>query len=157
MASSDTIETLNRVLAILERSFPHYLQWARPYFPPGRQDVAQAIADIVAGQRALADRIIEMIAESGALPDTGEFPIEFTDTHDLGIDYLVEEAIGYQKQDIADLADCVDELNLSPGAQSLASEALGMAKGNLESLEELHVSPGASTIVRRGAPAYDND
>jgi hypothetical protein len=151
MPSSDTIETLNRVLAILERSFPQYLQWARPYIPPGREDVVEAVADMVAGQRALADRVIEMIADSGALPDTGKFPIEFTDTHDLGIDYLIEEAIGYQKQDIADWAECVDELNLSPSAQSLASEALGMAKGHLESLEELHVSPGSSTIVRGGA------
>jgi hypothetical protein len=151
MPSTDTIDTLNRVLAILERSFPQYLQWAKPYMPPGQEDVAEALADIVAGQRALADRVIEMIAESGALPDTGKFPIEFTDTHDLSIDYLIEEAIGYQKQDIADLADCVEELNLSPAAQSLAAEALGMTKGNLESLEELHVSPGASTKIHGGA------
>jgi hypothetical protein len=157
MPSSDTIEVLNRVLAILERSFPQYLQWARPYFQPGREDVPQALADIVAGQRALADRVIEMIADSGALPDTGKFPIEFTDTHDLAIDFLIDEAIGYQKQDIADLEDCVDELNLSPSAQSLASEAVGMAKGHLESLEELHRPPGPSTIIRRGAPAFDSN
>jgi hypothetical protein len=46
---------------------------------------------------------------------------------------------------------------LSPAAQSLAAEALGMAKGHLESLEELSIRPGSSTVVRDGAPAYDND
>jgi hypothetical protein len=157
MPSSDTIDVLNRVLAILERSFPQYLQYARPYIPAGRQDVVETIAEIVACQKSLADRVSRMIVDSGALPDTGKFPIEFTDTHDLSIDYLIDEAIGYQKQDIAGLTECADALNLSPAAQALAAEALGMAKGHLESLEELRTDPGAATIVRRGAPAYDND
>jgi hypothetical protein len=156
MPSSDTIETLNRVLAILERSFPQYLQWARPYIPPGREDVVEAVADMVAGQRALADRVIEMIADSGALPDTGKFPIEFTDTHDLGIDFLIRQAIQCQRQDLANLEQCVEQLRLSPAAQSLAAEALGMAKGHLESLEELSLAPSGST--KFGAtPALAND
>jgi hypothetical protein len=157
MPSADTIDVLNRVLAILERSFPQYLQYARPYIPAGREDVMETIADIVSGQKALADRVCEMINESGALPDTGKFPIEYTDTHDLSIDFLIDQAIGYQKQDIAELAECADALNLSPAAQSLAAEALGMAKGHLESLEELQVAPASATIVRRGPPAFDND
>jgi hypothetical protein len=157
MPSLATIDELNRVLAILLRSFPQYLQWARPYIPPGRKDVVETIQEIVAAQNSLADRISQMIIESDSLPDTGEFPIEFTDTHDLSIDYLTDEAIGYQKQDIADLAESADSLNLSPAAQSLAAEALGMAKGHLESLEELRVDPAAATIVRRGAPTFDND
>jgi len=157
MPSADTIDDLNRVLAILERSFPQYLQYARPYVQAGREDVMETIAEIVVGQKALADRVCEMIDESGALPDTGKFPIEYTDTHDLSIDFLVDEAIGYQKQDIAQLAECTEALNLSPAAQSLAAEAVGMAKGHLESLEELQVAPASATIVRRGAPAFDND
>ena len=157
MPSADTIDVLNRVLANLERSFPQYLQWAKPYFPPGREEIAETLAEIIACQKSLADRVSEMVAESGALPDTGKFPIEFTDTHDLAIDFLIEEAIGYQKQDIKELAECVGALNLSPAAQSLAAEALGMAKGHLESLEELETAPASSTIVRKGAPAFDND
>lgn len=157
MPSSDTIDVLNRVLVILRRSFLQYLKFARPHIPPGRERVMQTIDEIVAGQDALAARVAEQIFQSGALPDHGKFPIEFTDTHDLEIDFLVEEAIGYQKQDIADLAECVDALRLAPVAQALAAEALGMAKGHLESLEELQVDPTASTVIRRGAPAFDND
>jgi hypothetical protein len=33
MPSPDTINVLNRVLEILERSFPQYLLYARPYVP----------------------------------------------------------------------------------------------------------------------------
>jgi hypothetical protein len=157
MPSTESIDVLNRVLATLERSFPQYLRYARPYIPPGREDVGDTIEEIAAGQDALAERVGQMIVESDGLPDPGQFSIEFTDTHDLGIDYLNQEAIGYQKQDIAELQACADALNLSPAAQSLAAEALGMAKGHLESLEELSIRPGSSTVVRDGAPAYDND
>ncbi len=157
MASSDTIDVLDRVLVILRRSFPQYLKFARPYVPAGRENVMETIDEITAGQDALAARVAEHIFESGALPDYGKFPIEFTDTHDLEIDFLIEEAIGYQKQDIADLAQCVDALRLSPAAQSLAAEALGMAKGHLESLEELPVDPTASTVIRGGGGPVLND
>lgn len=158
MASSDTIDVLDRVLVILRSSFPQYLQYARPHIPAGRENVMETIEEIVGGQNALASRVSEYIFDSGALPEKARFPIEFTDTHDLEIEFLIEEAIGYQKQDIADLAQCVDELRLSPAAQSLAAEALGMAKGHLESLEELPVDPAASTVIRGGGlPAHDND
>jgi hypothetical protein len=117
----------------------------------------ETIHEIVSGQDSLAERISEYVFEAGGLPDHGKFAIEFTDTHDLEIDFLIQEAIGYQRQDIANLDEYVDMLRLAPAAQSLAAEALGMAKGHLESLEELRVDPAASTIIRRGAPARDND
>lgn len=157
MPSADTIDILNRVLVILERSFPQYLQWARPYIPAGREEVMETVGEIVTGQRSLAERVSQVIFESGAKPDTGEFPIEYTDTHDLSISFLIQEAIGYQQQDIVELQSCADSLNLAPAAQALAAEAVGMAKGHLESLEELGVDPSAATIVRNGAPAFDND
>jgi hypothetical protein len=157
MPSRESIDALNRVLAILLRSFPQYLRFARPYIPAGRESVWETVEEISAAQDALAERIGRVIVESGGLPDPGQFPIAFTDTHDLSIDYLVEEAIGYQRQDIADLQHCAESLALSPAAQSLAAESVGMAKGHLESLEDLHVNPGAATIVRNGPPAYAND
>jgi bacterioferritin (cytochrome b1) len=137
MSSPETIDVLNRVLTILWRSFPQYLRYARPYLPPGSEHVVEMFAEIAAGQDALAERVHELILQSGALPDVAPFPMEFTDTHDLDIDYLIREAIGYQKQDIANLKQCAESLQLAPAAKTLAEEALGMAKGHLESLEEL--------------------
>jgi hypothetical protein len=154
--SPDTIEILNRVLVLLQKSFPQYLQYARPYIPPGREAVSKTIDDIVTCQNRLAESIAQFVFESGGLPDPGRFPIEFTDTHDLAIDFLIREAIGYQKEDIAKLQECVERLRLAPAAQSLASEAFGMAKGHLESLEELPVSPGSTTKFSV-TPAFAND
>ena len=157
MTSAEPTEMLNRVLTILRRSFVQYLCWGRPHIRPGRESAMDTIADIAIAQDLVADRIAEQIDESGVTPDVGDYPMEFTDTHDLDIDFLIEEAIGYQKQDIAALEHCVAELAASPAAQSLASEALGLSRGHLETLEALKPQPGASTIIRNGAPARDND
>jgi bacterioferritin (cytochrome b1) len=156
MPSPDTIDVLNRVLEILERSFPQYLRYARPYIPPGRESIMQTIEQIVAGQDALAERVSQHIFESSGLPDHGDFPIEFTDTHDLSIDFLLQEAIDCVKQDIADLEECVEELRLAPVAQSLASEALGMTKGHLELLQKQATGGTASTKVG-ATPMFAND
>lgn len=147
MPSSDTINVLNRVLEILERSFPQYMLFARPYVPPGREGIMQTIEQIVAGQDALAERVSQHIFESSGLPDHGDFPIEFTDTHDLGIDFLLQEAIDCSRQDVIDLEKSVDALRLAPAAQFLASEALGLAKGHLELLEKQASSGNASNKV----------
>jgi hypothetical protein len=157
MSSPETIDVLNRVLGILQRSFPQYLRYARPYIPTGRETVMETINEIVAAQDMLAERLSQYIFDAGGLSDPGKFPIEFTDTHDLAIDFLIQQAIAYQKQDIADLEKCVEALRLAPAAQSLAAEALGMAKGHLESLEELRANPAASTVVRDGVKAHSND
>ena len=156
MPSSDTIDVLNRVLAILERSFPQYMRYARPYIPAGRENIMQTIDQIVAGQDALAERVARQVFESGGLPDHGDFPIEYTDAHDLAIDFLVREAVDCLKQDVADLEQCVDALRLSPAAQSLAAEAAGMTKGHLELLQQS--ATGASESSKFGtAPALAND
>ena len=152
MTSAEPTEKLNRVLALLRRSFVQYLCWGRPHIPAGREQAMDTIADIAIAQDLVADRVAELIDESGARPDVGDYPMEFTDTHDLDIDFLIEEAIGYQRQDIAELERCVHSLAASPTAQALAAEALGLARGHLESLEGLKPQPGASTIIRNGAP-----
>lgn len=156
MPSPHTIEILNRVLVLVTRSFPQYLRYARPYFPPGREDVLKTINEIVTSQEQFVERIGQYIFELGSLPDPGRFPIEFTDTHDLAIDFLIREAIGYQREDIANLQQCVDSLRLAPAAQSLAAESLGMAKGHLQSLEEL-AARGDSSTKLGGAKAFAND
>lgn len=145
MPSPETTSVLNRVLVILERSFPQYLRYARPYIPTGREHIMQTIQQIVAGADVLAERVSRQIFESGGLPDHGDFPIEYTDTHDLSIDFLVNEAVDCLKADVADLQQCSDALRLAPAAQSLASEALGLVKGHMDLLKESANGGAAST------------
>ena len=145
MPSPETTSVLNRVLVILERSFPQYLRYARPYIPQGREHIMQTIQQIVTGADALAERVSRQIFEAGGLADHGDFPIEYTDTHDLSIGFLVNEAVDCLKADVADLQQCSDSLRLAPAAQSLASEALGLVKGHMDLLKESATGGAAST------------
>lgn len=134
---SDSIHLLNRLLAIQCRSFPQYLRYARPHVPPGRGDEVEALEAVALDEDVMAERISRMIVDAGGLPRTGEFPMEFTDLHDLHIDYLVKAAVRYQEQDVAAIQGLVDRLQTAPAAKALAEEALGLAKGHLDSLYEL--------------------
>ena len=137
MPPSDTVHILNRVLAVLCKSFPQYIMYSRPYIPRSRQQVLDTFGDIASDQTMLAERISQLVFDLNGLAQMGAFPMEFTDTHDLSVDHLLREAIRYQREDIAQLQACRDELTTAATAHALVEEAVGMAKGHLESLEEL--------------------
>ncbi len=137
MMTLDAIRQLNRLLAIHCRSFVQYLRWSRPYVPPGGEDALDTLEAIATDQDALADRISSMIVDAGALPRTGEFPMEFTDLHDLDIDFLIAAAARSQEYDVAAIEQIVADLQSAPAARAMAEEALGMAKGHRDSLREL--------------------
>ena len=137
MSSPETVQALNQLTAILGRSFPQYLRYSRPYIPPGHDRVVETLEQIATDQDTLIQRVERMVVNAGAFPDEGEFPMEFTDTHDLGIRYQLSEAIRCGRQDVENLAACADSLNLAPAAKALAEEATGMTKGHLHLLEEL--------------------
>jgi hypothetical protein len=134
---ADTIFWLNRLLAIQCKSFPQYLRFARPYVPAGRGDALEALEAIAMDQDVLADRISRMVVDADALPRSGEFPMEFTDLHDLSVDFLLQLAIRYQQQDVAAIQELIDRLQTAPAAKAVAEEALGMAKGHLDTLREI--------------------
>lgn len=132
---------LTQLLAIVSKSFPQYLRYSRPYVPPGSENIMATLHAVASDQDVLADRISQLIIDVGAPLRTGEFPMEYTDTHDLGIDYQLTSAIDYQQQDIDTLQHLVGQLQAFPAAKALAEEALGMAKGHLEALQELVDQP----------------
>jgi hypothetical protein len=137
MSQPSTIHLLNRLLGIVSRSFLQYLKFSQPYVPPGRKEVLEVLETMVTDQNSMADRISQMVMDQKELARTGEFPMEFTDLHDLDIDFLVDRAMVYQRQDIELVGQLLHQLQLSPAAKSLAEETLGMAKGHLQSLQEL--------------------
>ena len=135
---------LAQLMAIVAKSFPQYVRYSRPYVPPGRENVMETLELIARDQDGLAERIGHMLTELGAPLRTGEFPMEYTDTHDLGIDYQIDSAIEYQQQDIESIQQLIAELQPFPAAKTLAEESLGMAKGHLEALQELTEQPAGA-------------
>jgi bacterioferritin (cytochrome b1) len=142
--NAETIHLLNRLLAIHCRSFPQYLRYSEPYVRAGRAEVLETVTAIAQDQDVLADRISRMIVDADGLPRTGEFPMEFTDLHDLDLDFLMQLGVRYQEQDVAAIQAIVDRLQESPAARAIAEEALGMAKGHLDSLREAAAAPAGA-------------
>jgi len=97
----------------------------------------EAFEAIASDQDGMVERLSQMLTDAQVSPRFGEFPMEYTDLHDLDIDYLLGVAVKYQAQDIASIAEIAEQLQLAPAAQSLAQEALGMTKGHLDTLREL--------------------
>ena len=137
MSEANAPQALESLPTILCRSFPAYLKYAPPFTKEGQEEMLSVLNQIAEDQQQLSDRVMQALRASGKSTRIGDFPMEYTDLHDLRTDYLVRMAIEYQKQDIAVLEDLVDELRMAPMAQAYAEEALGLAKGHLESLQEL--------------------
>jgi hypothetical protein len=135
--AENTVDILNELMVLHYRSFAMYLLEASPWKHRGDEKATEVLGDIIADQQETCRRIAEVIIARGGYPERGAFPTEWTDTHFLSLDYLLTELIAAQQRDIAAIQRAVDRLWNDPPAQSLAKEALGAAKGHLQSLEEL--------------------
>ncbi len=142
MGPSEETRVLRRVLQIVGRSLPMYLAEARPFAADGHRPLQEALANMAKDQRTLADRAAEAIVALGDRPELGRFPMRFTSTHDLAIDFLVRRVIDRQQQDIATLQECSDLAADFPETHALAEEALGNSEGHLDILQEIIAGDG---------------
>ncbi|HVX13951.1 MAG TPA: hypothetical protein VHC22_22395 [Pirellulales bacterium] len=136
-----TIELLNEVFQVEYRSFPSYLTDACPWTHEGDERAAQTLGNIAADQKGMAQRVVEFILDVGGRVEPGEFPMEFTDTHFLSLDFLLKELLRYQRQDVATLERIVMQLGDARAARELAEETLGMERAHLEAIEALVGQP----------------
>ena len=139
-----TIELLNDLMAIEYRSFPMYLIDACPWTHQGDEKASETLENIVADQKAMVQRIVEFILDAGGRVETGEYPMEFTDTHFLSLDFLLKELLRYQRQDVAAIERVVRELSDNRAARELAEETLGAQRAHLEAIESLVGQPHAA-------------
>jgi hypothetical protein len=133
MAKPSRTDVLNRLLAIHYRSLPMYLRDARPRKEPGDERADETLSQIIAEHERMVHQISEALLEAGADIEPGEFPMLFTDMHDLSYDYLLGQLIEQQRRMVQRISQCVQDAPAEP----LAQEALGLAKGHLEELQEL--------------------
>ena len=136
MSKQGVYQALNRLLTVIERSLPLYLSYTTPWTREGDDKATAALKHIVGDQQQLAGRIADVILEMGPI-DLGEYPIEFYDLHDLSLEFLLTKLVEYQKKSVAKLERIAPELQEDRVAGALAEEALGAARGHLETLEEL--------------------
>ncbi|HEV3024860.1 MAG TPA: ferritin-like domain-containing protein [Pirellulales bacterium] len=138
-----TIDALNQLLAIVYRSFPMYLADASPWTHEGDELATETLKNIVLDQQASAQRIVELILQLGGRFDLGEYPMEYTDTHFLSLDFLLKELLRYQRREMAAIERIVAALAGHHEARELAEETLGSERAHLEALEALVGQPAA--------------
>jgi len=145
MTQATAREVLNRLLNIVCRSLPMYLEHAPPAFSSEDQTATETLERIQSDQVEMAEKIGAALSEVSGGPRLGPFPMEFTDLNDLRARFLLKMAVQYQQRDIADIEQCVEDLRMAPAYQPLAEETLGMAKGHLQELRELESNLPAQT------------
>ena len=134
------IESSQRLMQLLlhhYRSLPIFLTEAVPWTHRGDEQATSVLLDIVAGQRDLSNRIAAELEQRGWPLDMGEYPMDFLDLHFLSLDFLLQRLVENQQREVDAIARLSAEVNEDPVAHDLAQEALGAAKGYLESLTEL--------------------
>ena len=137
MDNVQTSQVVNQLLSLHARSLPVYLSDAAPFTTAKFAHAKDIVEMIAADQMMTVDKLADYKMERNEAVLLGQFPIEFTGYHDLSIDFLLDELVRRQKQDMETIGRICDELKSQPEILPLAQETLGAAKGHLESLEEL--------------------
>jgi hypothetical protein len=137
IGKTSTAAIMNRVLELHQRSLPMFLTYAAPWVSNQDGKAVQTLRYLVEDQKRLAARIADYMLEGRWRIENGEFPLEFTGLHDVSLEYLWSKLIEAQRRDIGVIQQCIAGLASDPFARALAEEALGSARGHLESLEEV--------------------
>ena len=137
MNSLQAIQALDELLRVLCRSLPAYLADARPWARSENQPLRSALDHLVADQQRYARLVSEAITEQGGRPDPGRFAMNFTAKNDLSLEFLRQEVIHRQEQDILVVERCAARLEDVSSLHSLAEEILGNARGHLDILREM--------------------
>ncbi len=137
-ARVDPLPLLNRLLYVQYRSFPQYLAESVSPWTRG-EDVATShvVENIVADQQTMARRVSEEIQRLGGQVISGVFPMEYTDTHFLSLEFLVRELLRFQRRDVATLESLAGQLAGTGRPYELAAECLGSERQHLAALETL--------------------
>lgn len=143
---SRIVGKLNQLLQLHSRSLPMYLASARPWTPWGHQRQADVLRVIAEDHAERVDQIADYIQDLGGTVVMGEFPMEYTDLHDLSAQYVLRQVNQKQQQDIQQLTQLTQQLRDDPRALALAEEALGAARGHLQSVQECLSPPSHGTV-----------
>ncbi len=131
MNHSEVPTVLNQLLRPLARSLPRYLEFARPWTGVDGKAVRDALASLVADQRAYALLVSEAVFEYGARPDPGPFPMEFTAIHDLALEFVLGRVVEDHRAHVDVIQRCSRQLESFPPLRSLADEVLSNAREHL--------------------------
>ena len=132
----NTVQNLNRLLAIHGGSLPMYLASAPPHRQFGDDSAWESLQHIMDDQKQMIDKIADHVESLDGTPNMGEFPMEFTGMHDLSMDFILQKALERQQNEVALIEQISSDLEAGSQARALSQESLGAAKAHVEALQE---------------------
>lgn len=136
MANPEPTVVLNRLLHLLCRSLPRYLEQAPPWVPGECAKTWAKLSDLAADQRLLADRVAEAVRQGAGQPLPGPFPMEFASLNDAALDGILPTLLAYHDRDTEAVRDCIAQLADAP-ERELAEEILGIMQRHRETLGKM--------------------
>lgn len=141
---SKSVDLLNQLLHLHVRSLAMYVSETAFWRGAASQDADfdRALRALVLDQRTLGDRIAQAITGRYGAVRPGSYAMEFTDKQDLAVEYLLGEALNYERRALAVKQSIRQAIPAGDAeAVELVDEAIGAAKGHIESLEKLAAKP----------------
>lgn len=134
MSAASNAQILDQLLQAEYRSFPRFLGEVRLHARADEQSAVEALQAIAVQQGEAAGRIAALLDRRGCPWQTGCYSIEYTDTHLLALDGLLQELAERQQAHIAFVERCVQALRGDREGRELAEEILGAERAHLESI-----------------------
>ncbi len=143
MLNQSVNQCLNRLLVVLSRSMPMYLSHAAPWVAYNGDGTRDALGRLVADQKHSIERLTQLLQDRRHTIDPGEFPIVFTDLHDLSLGFLLNQIVEHQRHDVEFIERCVGQLHGDVEGHDLAEDVLADARAHLQKLESLTATVAA--------------
>jgi bacterioferritin (cytochrome b1) len=140
--AADSVAVLNRLLAVFRYSLASYLRHPRPWTPPGKERLLNAVRRVAADHEDHARRIGRLILHRRGRIEPAGFPVRFTAYNDLALDYLARRLVEHERTIVKDVARAAAALDHDPEAKRMAEHILKGEREHPRTLADL-VSPFA--------------
>jgi bacterioferritin (cytochrome b1) len=132
------LDALNQAFAKKYNSLAQYILDAEPYVEPGGEAALAQIRGIAASDRAMADRLAEVIERLEGIPQVGTYDPLVADLNYLALDYLTGVLAGDLERQVIEYETGLSASRSEPGAQALFETLCGATREQIEKLHSLH-------------------
>ena len=134
MASTSSIDVLNRLLHDTVNSVVQYADISAPHVPKGMDEQAIDMQNIAGEEKALATEIANLVIKCDGVPTVGVFDYWNVDLNYLDLRFMAHFAVQHQDKAIARLEGEMDGVKDDPEVHAFLKKALAQKKDHRERL-----------------------
>jgi hypothetical protein len=132
-----SVEILNRLFAMLDRSLARYLSYARPWVRRPYLLLDALARRLSYEHEAFAGNIARLIAARRGIVEPCVFPMDFTHYNDMSLEYLAPKLLEHQHALIDSAEEYAEKLSHDPEANRLVNKLVASLRQYAALLEEL--------------------